>query len=78
LPGIKPVRFDRGDDVGRLERDDEIVVADRFGDLDVAQGTVHHGGRTGEAVLHGEFAFQAAGVDADAHWDAFVLGFLEH
>ena len=73
LLGVEPVCFDDGGDIRRLQRHDEIVIADGFSDLDVAKGAVDHGGRAGEPVLHGEFAFEGAGIDADPHRDALVL-----
>src|SRR5262249_14686438 len=69
---IEPIRFDGGDDVARLQRDDQVVIALTLSDLDVTQGALHHRGRTREAVLLDQLAFQAAGVDADAHRHALV------
>jgi hypothetical protein len=73
LLGVKPIRFNDGEDIARFQRDDQFVVAFVLGDFDVAQGAIDHRGGAGEAVLHGEFAFEAAGVDADAHRNALVL-----
>ena len=50
------------------------MIAFRLGDLDIADRTFDHGRRARKAVLFDEFAFQAAGVDADAHRQALVLG----
>ena len=77
LPGIEPIRLDRGDHVARLERHDHVVISLGLGDLDVAQGAFHHCGRAREAVFLNELALQAAGIDADAHRDAPVLGLAD-
>src|SRR5207302_7518173 len=56
---------------------DEVVVALRLGDLDVAEGALDHRRRAGVAVLLDQLALQATGVDADAHGQALVLGLAD-
>src|SRR5262249_44434649 len=73
LLGIEPVRLHDSHDVARLERHDEVVIALRLGDLDVADSAIDHGRRAGKAILLGHLAFQAPRVDADAHGDALGL-----
>ena len=77
LPGVLAVGLDRREDVARFQRDDEIAVPLGLGDLDVAQGALDHGRRTGVAVLLDQLAFQAAGVDADAHRQSLFFGFAD-
>ena len=62
--------------VGRLHRDLELVEVVVLQDAGVVQGALDHGVGAGLAVFLQQFLLQRAGVDADAHGAAMVLGRL--
>src|SRR5262245_56940998 len=74
LLGVQAVRFDAGEHIAGFERNDDVAIAFRLGDLDVAQCAFDHGRRAREARLFDQLAFEAAGVDADPHRHTLGLG----
>src|SRR5689334_217630 len=49
------------------------MVAFGLGDLDITESALHHGRRTGKAMLLDQLALQAARIDADAHRQSLRL-----
>src|SRR5437879_2266356 len=77
LLGVETIGFYCRYHVARLERNDHVMIALRFGDLDVTESAFNHGGWARETVLLDQLALQTAGVDADPHGNAFILGFAD-
>ena len=69
---------DREEDVGRLHADLEFVEVVVLQDACVVERAFDHRLRAGLAVFLEQVLLQRAGVDADAHRAAVVLGGLHH